>query len=79
MHMLAADHQIDAGYGQNDGKQDDGSSGRVRGVAAAGVEHIVNIAHDGIHLRRIQLCAEQGNRVAICFESADKAGDHQIK
>ena len=74
--MLPADEQVDAGDGQHDGKQDDGRRRRVGGVAAAvAVQHIVDIAHDGVHLRRVQIHTEQCHRIAVGLERTDETGD----
>ena len=51
MDMFFADQQIDAGDSQDDGEQQDrrrGSIGRI--AAAVTVEHIVDVADNGIHL-----------------------------
>ncbi len=76
---LAGDKQVDAGDGQHNDEQDDGRRRGVRGIAAAvAVEHVVDIAHNGVHPRGVQIRAEKGHRVAVGLESADKAGDHQV-
>ena len=57
--MLLADDEIDACDGQHDGKQDDGRRRRIRRITAAcAIEHVVNIANDGIHFGCIQVCAK---------------------
>ena len=65
MDVLFAHQQIDAGDGQHDGEQDDGGSGCVGGVAAGiAVKHVVDITHDGVHFRGIQIGSEQGDSIA---------------
>ena len=78
--MLAADHEVNAGNGQHDGKQNNGRRRCVRRISAAGaVKHIVHIAHDGVHARHIQIRTKQRHAVTVGLECADKAGDYQIK
>ena len=58
--MFLADHQIDAGDGQHDGKQKYSRRGCIgRITTAVTVEHIVNITYYRIHLRCIQIRSEQ--------------------
>ncbi len=78
--MLFADQQIDAGDGQNDGEQQDRCSGSIGRISAAvTVEHVVDVADDGIHLCGIQVRAEECHGIAVGFECADKAGDDQVE
>ena len=78
--MFPAHQQIDTGDGEYNCKQDDSRRGRIGGIAAAvAVQHVVHIAHDGIHLGSIQIGPKQSNRVAVCLECADEAGDDQIE
>ena len=78
--MLLADQQVNTGDGQHDGEQDDGGSRSIgRITAGVAVEHIVDITNDGIHFSRIQIGAKEGNRIGICLERADEAGDDEIK
>lgn len=80
MHMLFAGEQIDACDGQYDQKQKDSRRGGVgRITAAVPVEHVVDVAHDSVHLRRVQVGAEQGHHVAVGFERSDKPCDDQIE
>ena len=80
MDVFLADQQIDAGNGQHDGKQDHGRGGSVGRIAAGvAVEHIVDITHDGVHFRRVQVRAEEGNRVGVSLERTDEAGDDEIE
>ena len=80
MDVLPAHQQVDAGDGQHDGEQNDGCR-RCKGRIAAGVtvQHVVDIAHHGVHLGGVQVGAEQGHRVAVRLECADEAGDDQIE
>ena len=79
MHMFSADQQINASDSQNNGKQDNSRCRCIGGIAAAvSVQHIVYVAHDGIHLRRIQVCAEKCHCVAVGLECPDKSRDDQI-
>ena len=78
--MLLADHQINAGDGQNDGKEDDRrrrSEGRI--TAAVAIEHVVNITYDGVHFRCVQIGTEDGHRVRVGLERTDKACDNQVE
>ena len=80
MNVLLADHQVDA----RDRKHDDKEQYRRRGCigresAAVTVEHIVNVADDGIHLRGIKIDAEERDRIAVRLERADKARDYEVK
>ena len=80
MDVFFADQQVDTGDGQNDGEQKDrrrGSVGRIS--AAVAVEHIVDVAHDGIHLRGIQVRAEERHSITVGFECADETGDDQVE
>lgn len=80
MNVFFAHQQIDAGNGKDDGKQYNGRRRRVGGEAAAvAVEHVVDVAHNGVHARRIQIRAEQRHRITVRLERADEAGDYQIK
>ena len=80
MDMLFADQQVDTGDGQDDGEQQDrcrGSVGRIS--AAVTVEHIVDVAHDGIHLRGIQVRTEECHSITVGLECADETGDDQVE
>ena len=78
--MLAADQKIDDRDGQHDQKQHHRSRRRIGGVAAGiAVEHVVDIANQRVHFGRVQVGAENGNRIGVGLESTDKAGDHQVK
>ena len=79
MHVFPADHQIHAGDGQHDGKQNQrrrGGEGRI--APAVAVQHIIHIAHDGVHPGGVQIRAEEGNGVAVGFERADKPGNDHL-
>ena len=80
MNVLLADQQIDARDGEHDDKEHD-SRGRGIGreAAAVAVEHIVNVADDGVHLCGVEVGAEERDGVAVCLESADKARDDEVK
>lgn len=80
MNVLFADNKIYAGYGEHYGEQYYGRS-RCEGwvAAAVAVEHIVNIAYYGVHLRCVKICAEEGHSVAVRLEGAYKAGYYQIE
>ena len=78
--MLFADQQIDAGDGQDDGKQQDRRSGSIGRISATvAVEHVVDVAHDGVHPGGIQIGAEQGDCVGVGLERTDEARDDQIE
>lgn len=78
--MLLADQQIDAGDGQDDGKQQDRRCGSIGGISAAvTVEHIVDVADNGIHLCSIQVRAEECHSITVGLERADKTGDDQVE
>ena len=80
MDVLFAHQQVDAGDGQHDGKQKNGRGGGVGGIAAGiAVEHIIDIAHNGIHACGVQVRAEQGHGIGIGLEGPDEAGDHQVE
>ena len=80
MHVLLAHQQINGGNCQHDGKQYDGGCRCIRRISAAvTVEHIVYIAHYGVHLCRIQIRSEQSYRIAVSLKCPDETGDHQIE
>lgn len=80
VYMLPADEQVDTGDGQDDGEQQDRRRRCVGGITAAvAVQHVVDITHNGIHFRRIQVCAEQCHRVAVCLKGADESRDDQVE
>ena len=80
MDVLSADQKIDTGDGQHDGEQDDSRGRCVAGIATGGaVEHIVDIAYNGVHFRGIQVGAEQGHCIGIGLERTDETGDDQVK
>ena len=80
MNVLFAYQQIDAGDCEHNDKQDDCRCGCVGRVAAGvAVEHVVDIAHNGVHARCIQVRPKECHRVGVGFKSADKAGDNQVK
>lgn len=80
IYMLFADQQINAGNGQNNGKQDDGGCRRIGRIATAvTVKHVVNIADDGVHFSGIQIGTEQRNGITVGLECTDESGDDQIK
>ena len=80
MNVFPAHQQIDTGDGENDGKQNNCRRGCIGRISAAvAVQHVVHIAHDGIHLGGVQIGSEQSNRVTVCLECADEAGDDQIE
>ena len=76
MNVLLADQKVYAGYGQYDEEEDyGGGRGVGRESSAVTVEHILDIADDGVHLGGVEVCAEKGDRVAVRLECADKSGD----
>ena len=80
MYIFPADHQVDAGDGQHDGKQDHSCGRGEGGVAAAvAIEHIVDVAHDGVHPCGVQIRAKQSHGIAVRFECTDEARDDQIE
>ena len=80
MNVLFADQQIDARDGEHDDKENDRRGGCIgREAAARAVEHIVNVADDGVHLCGVEVGAEERDGVAISLKSADKARDNKVK
>ena len=80
MNVLLADQQVDARDGEHDDKKNDRRGRGIGGEAAAvAVEHIVNVADDGVHLCGVEVGAEERDGVAIRLESADKARDDEVK
>ena len=77
---LFADQKVDHRDRKDDGKEDQRGRGSIRRVSARiAVEHVVDIADDGIHAGGIEVRSENGDFVTICFKSTDEARNHEIE
>ena len=79
MYILLADNQVNACNCQHDGEENNRrcrSEGRI--AARIAVEHIVDIAYDGVHLSRIQVCAEKGDSMPIAQSNISAGEETEI-
>ena len=80
MNVLFADQQIDNGDGQDYHEQNDSRRRGKGGISSAvSVEHIVDVADDGIHLGDVELSTEERDGIAVRLERAYESRDNEVK
>lgn len=80
MHVLFTYRKIYTGYRKHDYEENDSRRRCVRGIASAlTVEHIVYVTYYCVHLCYVKVASEEGNRIAIRLECADKTGDYEVE
>ena len=78
--MFAAHQEIYDRDGEHDDKQQHGRGRCIGRISAAvAVEHVIDIADDGVHTRRIEVYAKDGNCVTVRLKGTYEAGDHKVE